>query len=65
MWDKRIMKLLTTVHIVEGLALLLAPESMSKFTRWFADNPRYMRLGGIVGLALGIWLALRQYQAEE
>jgi uncharacterized protein YjeT (DUF2065 family) len=64
MWDKRIMRLLTIVYIVEGVVLLLAPKSMSRFTRWFGDNPRYMRLGGIVAIALGIWLGLRQYQEE-
>ena len=64
MWAKRIMKLLTTVYIVEGLALLLFPESMIKFTRWFADNPRNMRLGGILALAVGISLTLSQYQQE-
>jgi uncharacterized protein YjeT (DUF2065 family) len=64
MWDKRIMRLLTILYIVEGVVALLAPESMSRFTRWFVDNPRYMRLGGIVAIALGIWLALSQYQEE-
>lgn len=60
MWDKRIMRFLTIVYIVEGAVALLAPERMIKFTRWFIDNPRYMRLGGIVGIALGIWFALRK-----
>ena len=64
MWDKRIMRLLAIVYLVEGAVALLAPERMSRFTRWFVDNPRYMRLGGIVAIALGIWLALRQYQEE-
>jgi uncharacterized protein YjeT (DUF2065 family) len=63
-WDKIIMRLLTIVYIVEGAAALLAPESMGKLTHWFADNPRYMRLGGTVAIGLGVWLALRQYQQE-
>jgi uncharacterized protein YjeT (DUF2065 family) len=62
MWDKRMMRFLAIVYLVEGAAALLTPESMGKFTRWFADNPRYMRLGGIVGIALGLWLVLKQYQ---
>jgi uncharacterized protein YjeT (DUF2065 family) len=65
MWDKRIMRMLTILYIVEGAVALLAPESMNKLTRWFVDNPRNMRLGGIVAIALGIWLALRQYQEEQ
>ena len=68
MWGKRIKRFLAIVWIVEGLLALLVPESMSKANRWFADffdNPRNMRLGGLIPLAMGIWLALRQYQAEE
>lgn len=68
MWDKRIMRLLAIVYIVEGVLAILAPESMSKPTHWFlrfVDNPRYMRLGGIVPIALGIWLAFRQYQEDR
>jgi uncharacterized protein YjeT (DUF2065 family) len=65
MWDNWLLRLLTIVYIVEGIAALLAPESMSKFTHWFADNPRNMRLGGIVAIALGISLALSQYQQEQ
>jgi hypothetical protein len=64
MWDKIIVRLLTVVYIVGGAAALFAPESVGKLSRWFADNPRYMRLDGIVGIALGIWLALRQYREE-
>jgi uncharacterized protein YjeT (DUF2065 family) len=68
MWDKRIMRLLALVYIVEGVVAILAPESMSRPTHWFVkvvDNPRNMRLGGIVPLALGIWLAFRQYQEDQ
>ena len=68
MWDKRMMRLLAIVYIVEGVVAILAPESMSKLTHWFVrfiDNPRYMRFGGIVPIALGIWLALRQYQEKQ
>ena len=50
--------------IVAGLALLLAPESMGKLSRWFADNPRYLRLAGILDIGLGLWLARLQDQAE-
>lgn len=65
MWEKRILRSLAILYIVGGGAALLAPESIGKLSRWFADNPLYMRLDGIVGIALGIWLALTQYQKEE
>jgi uncharacterized protein YjeT (DUF2065 family) len=65
MWDKWIMRLLAILYIVEGAVALLTPESMNKLTSWFVDNPRNMRLGGIVAIALGIWLGLRQYQEEQ
>jgi hypothetical protein len=65
MWDKRMMRLLTIVYILGGAAALLAPESTGKFGRWIADNPRYMRLDGLLGIGLGIWLALREQPKEE
>ena len=43
---------------------LVAPETMGRFGRWVADKPLYIRIDGIVGIALGIWLALRQYREE-
>ena len=65
MWGKWILRVFTIVYIIEGVVLLLVPQSMIKFTRWFADNPRNMRLGGILALAVGISLALSQYQQEQ
>ena len=41
------------------------PESMGRLARWVADNPLYMRLDGMVGIALGLWLTLRQYREEH
>jgi hypothetical protein len=64
MLDKIIIRLLTIVYIVGGAAALFAPESVGKVSLWFADNPRYMRLDGVLGIGLGIWLALRQYREE-
>jgi hypothetical protein len=64
-WDKRIMRLLTILYVVGGAAALLAPESMGRFGRWVSDNPLYMRIDGMVGIALGAWLALRQYREVE
>jgi hypothetical protein len=63
----RFIRFLTVYIIVVGGAVLLAPESMAKLSRWFADNPRYLRLVGILdvglGIWLGIWLAREQHQA--
>jgi hypothetical protein len=50
--------------LVVGATILLAPESMGKLSRWFADNPRYLRLAGILDIGLGLWLARLHRQAE-
>jgi uncharacterized protein YjeT (DUF2065 family) len=68
MWDKRIMRVLAILYILEGLVAILAPKSMIRPTRWFVgflDNPRYMRFGGIIPLTIGVWFALRQYREEQ
>ena len=65
MWDKWLLRVLAIVYIVEGVIILLAPESMSKFTSWFADNSRNMRFGGVLAIALGSLLALSEYQQEQ
>jgi hypothetical protein len=60
---RRFIQFLIAYIIVGGAAALLAPESMGKLGRWFADNPRYIRLVGLVDIGLGIWLSREQYQA--
>jgi len=60
----RFVHFLTVYIIVVGGAVLLAPERMSKLSRGFADNPRYMRLVGILDVGFGIWLARELYQAQ-
>jgi hypothetical protein len=47
-----------------GERFSFAPESMAKLSRWFADNPRYLRLAGMLDIGLGIWLAREQHQAQ-
>ena len=37
-------------------ATLLAPESMGRFARWFANNLLYMRLDAIAVIGLGVFL---------
>ena len=65
MWDKWVVRILAGVYIVGGVVTLLAPESMGRLARWFANNPLYMRLDGIAATALGVFLALREYREEE
>jgi hypothetical protein len=38
------------------------PEGARKISRFFAENPHYMRLLGATQIAFGLWLALRQYR---
>jgi hypothetical protein len=42
----------------------VGPEGVRKVARFFAGNPNYMRLIGAAQIALGLWLALRQYREE-
>jgi hypothetical protein len=65
MWDKWVVRVLAGVYIVGGVVTLLAPETMGKFTRWIGNQPRYMRLDAIAGIALGIVLAIREYREKE
>jgi hypothetical protein len=60
----RFIRFLTVYIIVAGGAVLLASESMGKLSRWFAYNPRYLRLVGILDMGLGIWLAREQHRAS-
>ena len=53
-----------TVYIIEvGGAVLIAPESIAKLTRWFAANPLYLPKLGILDVGLCLWLAREQHQA--
>ncbi len=40
----------------------VGPEGVRKIARFCAENPTYMRLLGAAQIALGLWLALRQYR---
>jgi hypothetical protein len=74
-WKKRIKELVAAGIIGDGaqnfiaprnhaLLWLAGPEGLRKALLWFAENPRYARLIGIVQIGFGIWLSLRQYEAE-
>lgn len=70
---RRLKETLAIVAIGDGVIEVLAPrehsllwetgpESARKVARFFADNPNHMRLLGVAQVALGVWLALRQYR---
>jgi hypothetical protein len=74
-WGRRIMEVFAIVAIGDGAIEILAPEKHSllwevgpekarKVARFFAENPGYMRLLGVVQIAFGVWLALRQYRDD-
>ncbi len=73
MWAKRVKELMASWLVGHGVLLLIAPrqrallwlfgpEGLRKLTLWYANHPTVMRLRGIGAIAIGIWLALRQYQ---
>ena len=73
MWTKRIIDLIAMMLIGDGALTLIAardralvgrfgPERLRKSTSWQADHPSLMRLEGVVSMAVGVLLALRQYR---
>lgn len=76
MWAKRIKELIALSAIGDGMLSIIAPrehtslwlvgpEGVRKLALWFAENPTYTRLAGIVELGFGVWLALKQYEEPE
>ena len=74
-WEKRIKELIATGMIGDGvqnfivprnhaLLWLVGPEGLRKALSWFAENPRYARLIGVVQIGFGVWLSLKQYEEE-
>lgn len=41
---------------------VVGPQITRRIANWFVENPNYMRILGATQIALGTWLALRQYQ---
>ena len=75
MWSRRLKETAALITIGDGALALIAPkehsllweagpEGIRKITRFFADNPNYMRLLGASQIAFGVWLAFRQYGEE-
>ena len=75
MWSRRFKETFPIITIDDGVLELLAPKqhsllwasdpaSVRKLTRFFADNPNYIRLLGLTQISFGVWLAFRQYREE-
>ena len=75
MWSRRLTETFPIITIDDGVLELLAPKqhsllwaagpaSVRKLTRFFADNPNYIRLLGLTQISFGVWLAFRQYREE-
>ena len=74
-WARRARETFAIVVIGDGVIALLSPrehsllwevgpEGTRNVARFFAENPRYMRLLGASQIAFGVWLALRQYRDD-
>ena len=75
MWSRRLTETFPIITIDDGVLELLAPKqhsllwasgpaSVRKLTRFFADNPNYMCLLGLIHIGFSVWLAFRQYWEE-
>lgn len=73
MWKSRFVETLAVLAIGDGWIEILAPREHSRLwevgppiirriANWFVENPHYMRILGLAQVALGTWLALRQYR---
>ena len=73
MWTKRFKDLIAMLLIGDGALTLIAarnralvwrfgPERLRKSTSWQAKHPLFMRLEGMASIAIGVWLARRQYR---
>ena len=73
MWSRRLKETMALKTIGDGALALVAPrehsllwevgpEGIRRMTRFFADNPNYMRLLCAPQIAFGLWLAFRQYR---
>jgi hypothetical protein len=72
-WKRRLVETFAIITLGDGLIEFLAPkehvrlwvvgpESTRKIGMWFVEKPDRMRVLGAVQVALGVWLALRQYR---
>src|SRR5215212_3642382 len=72
-WKRRLVETFAIITLGDGLIEFLAPEeharlwvvgpeSTRKIGIWFVEKPDRMRVLGAAQVALGVWLALRQYR---
>ena len=73
MWKRRLVETFAIITLGDGLIEFLAPkeharlwvvgpESTRKTGMWFVEKPERMRVLGAAQVALGVWLAFRQYR---
>ena len=73
MWKRRLVETFAIITLGDGLIEFLAPreharlwvvgpKSTRKIGMWFVEKPDRMRVLGAAQVALGVWLALRQYR---
>ena len=74
-WARRMKETLAILIMGDGVVALVSPrehsllwevgpEGVRKVARYFAENPNHLRLIGAAQIALGLWIALRQYREE-
>ena len=74
-WKRRLVETFAILTIGDGAIEVIAPkehsrlweagpEAARKVSRFFVDNPNYMRALGVSQIGFGIWLALRQYDGD-
>ena len=74
-WARRMKETLAILIVGDGAIALVSPrehsllwevgpEGVRKVARYFAENPNHLRLIGTAQIALGLWIALRQYREE-
>lgn len=75
---RRVLEIVGTITIGDGLAFLVAPrphmliwvEALDwpvwrRLVRWFADHPAAGRVSGVIEVTLGAWLVARAYEGVE
>ena len=74
-WARRLKETFAILTVGDGIVEAIFPTEHSllwefgparvrKVARFFAENPKLMRLLGTAQVAFGIWLAKRQYQGR-
>lgn len=75
MWKRRLVETFAILTIGDGVIEVIVPRAHSRLwetgpeaarevSRFFARNPNYMRALGASQVALGTWLAFRQYDGD-